>query len=130
MTELVRKAGRISRTTVIACICAFGGGVVGAAFQAGAEHQSVTELKAKIPIIEDKLERMSKDDTNQKERLSALESTIPNTDETLKTIMDQHRVMLGDLGEIRGELTVLLRQLPVSDMKMKAKGLPTTRRNE
>lgn len=114
MTEFVKKTGKGVAATVIAIACAFGGGVVGASFQAGVEHQDVDNLKTWRVDAQMKMDQLGRDDSDQKERIASLESLVTNFSEAVK----QQGQLAGDIAEIRGQLGVLLRNLPVSTLKM------------
>jgi len=127
MTEGAKKASNGVVGMIIALAAAFGGGVVGASFRAGTESQAVADNTVKIASIETrynaKLETLTAEDTAQKKDIAALQAQLATLAPLMKEIADQHRQMLGELSEIRGEVTVILKQMPVSTLKMEPKNI-------
>jgi len=109
VTELVRKTGRGFAKTAIVLATAFGGGLIGAVFNQGIEHQKVAALEQKVAAQDAFAQGLVREDTGMKERISVLENTIKSVDTQMSTISSQHQDMIGDLGIIKGELQVLLR---------------------
>ena len=124
MTEMARKTGAWSVATIIAIAAAFTGGIVGASFQAGAEHQTVQKHTVDIQTMQDKIDKLKDDDSLQRDRIAVVENSLS----VIKDLTEQQRSLQGDLNVIQGQLTVLLRQLPVSSLKMEPKGIHTTKR--
>ena len=125
MEQMKKIGSTFSIITIVATAFAgsIGGGIIGASFKAGTEQQAVADNTVRIGTVEQKIERLVGEDTAQKKDIAALQAQLATLAPLMKEIADQHRQMLGELSEIRGEVTVILKQMPVSTLKMEPKNI-------